>query len=1039
MYKFFISFLIIIFYIFPFYPSESGEKPFVFVQIGHSALITSVLITPDGNNIISSSLDKTIKIWDIDKQIITKTIETHTAGINQIAISPDGNYMASASKDKFIKLWPLNNKSEGIKCSEHQYSVNSVVFSPDGKYLISSAVNDTKTLIWDIASNKLFKSIDNNYAFEGIKISPDKKFFLLFGSNLRLFDLKSFELIREFIISGDYADFSPDSKNIVVAGRDLSIYDISSGKQIKVISKDSTIKAIYSKDGKEIFSIDYQNFIKIWNVEKLNIIAKLEGHKEQVTDIFLSKDGNKLVSSSEDYSIRLWDIKKYKELKIFKGNAFSINKSLISSDGSFAVTGGFDNILRLWDFKNAALKYNKKVDNPEDISSVSISPDLKYILSITRDMILYDRETGNEIQKFSGDRYYYDEAVTFTKDNQYILISDRSNVIFLLDIKSGRIIRKFSGHTGSIKTISLSPDGKYFVSCGLDQSVRLWSITSSSEICSSFEHPDYVTSVVFSRDGKYIVSGSMDGTLILWEIVYDIGFLRPVKKIKTHPISTLSFFPDGNKVAIGSYDKTISILDMETEKEVYNLISHASTIRSISISQNNKYLISSANDSTTKVWNLETGKEIAMLIGFVDGEWVIITPEGYFNASSKGAKYLTVKIKNDFYSMDNYTEKFYRPDLVKISLVGISLKDFSKLDDIKTAPEVKIEKADIINEEAIINLKVTDNGGGIGDVRIYLNDSAIILEDNKSKNLKSSGSISKNYKFKLNNGENTIKVIAFNSDNSMQSNEVIKTLNFKKTNIKKPSLYAMIIGINEYNNSSLNLEYAVSDAKLFADAIKEISAPLFDKVEIKLLTLKKETSKEAIINSLTSFKSFEPEDLFVFYAASHGTVDNGEYFLITSNVGSTSSKKLMEEALNQNYIKEVIANIPTSKKLIILDTCSSQSLGDKLQLTILSRRGLTEDTAIKVLSRAIGVTILCAAKTDQAAFEGYNDHGLFTYVIVDGLNGKADYDKDGYIKTLELADFVDNEVPEIAEKIFGEAQYPIVSPGGQGFPIGKVK
>jgi hypothetical protein len=59
-------------------------------------------------------------------------------------------------------------------------------------------------------------------------------------------------------------------------------------------------------------------------------------------------------------------------------------------------------------------------------------------------------------------------------------------------------------------------------------------------------------------------------------------------------------------------------------------------------------------------------------------------------------------------------------------------------------------------------------------------------------------------------------------------------------------------------------------------------------------------------------------------------------------------------------------------------------------------------------------------------------------VIAEGLSGGADYDGDSYIKTFELADYVDTEVPRLAEQVFRRAQFPTVSPAGQGFPIGRV-
>ena len=172
--------------------------------------------------------------------------------------------------------------------------------------------------------------------------------------------------------------------------------------------------------------------------------------------------------------------------------------------------------------------------------------------------------------------------------------------------------------------------------------------------------------------------------------------------------------------------------------------------------------------------------------------------------------------------------------------------------------------------------------------------------------------------------------------------------------------------------------------------------------------------------------------------ASHGTVDDGEYFLITSNVGSTRTEKLKTDALPQGMLKELIANIPSTKKLIIIDTCNAGALGEAIQVAMLTR-GMSEDTAMKILSRAVGSTILSASTSLQEAVEGYQGHGLFTYVLVEGLKGKADKGKTGYVKTTELADYVDNEVPVLAEKVFKKAQYPTISISGQAFPIGKTK
>ena len=139
------------------------------------------------------------------------------------------------------------------------------------------------------------------------------------------------------------------------------------------------------------------------------------------------------------------------------------------------------------------------------------------------------------------------------------------------------------------------------------------------------------------------------------------------------------------------------------------------------------------------------------------------------------------------------------------------------------------------------------------------------------------------------------------------------------------------------------------------------------------------------------------------FVASHGTVDDGEYFLITSNVGSTSTHILRQSALSQDDLKVLIANVPATKKLIMIDTCNAGKLGEAIQSAVLTR-GMSEDTALKILSRAVGSTVISASTSLQEALEGYQGHGLFTWVVAAGLAGAADSDKDGYVKTHELVD-----------------------------------
>ena len=487
---------------------------------------------------------------------------------------------------------------------------------------------------------------------------------------------------------------------------------------------------------------------------------------------------------------------------------------------------------------------------------------------------------------------------------------------------------------------------------------------------------------------------------------------------------------------------TIKLWDVAAGKAIRTFTGHTGWVPAVSFSKDMHRIISGGRDGSIRLWDIKTGKEIAQFISLKDGEWIVLTPEGYYSSSANGDKHLNVRIGNNVYGVDQYREKFYRPEVVMAALAGKPITGLAVLTSVKPAPSVSIVEtpASVSSDEATVKVKVADAGGGIGDVRVYLNGSAVVLD--RTRNLAVAAVQDQaqvfSYKVRLVSGKNSVRAIAFNAGNSMQSTDALHEIEASIA-ARKPSLYAVVVGIQEYVNPKLTLKYSVADANLFADTLKAKAGGLFEKVEVTRLVTAKDTTNAAIAEALkTARAKVRPDDLFVFYVASHGTVDEGEYYLVTSNVGSTSTEKLKRDALSQNSLKELIANIPATKKLIVLDTCNAGKLGDTLQVALLTR-GMNEDTAFKILSRAVGSTILSAATSQQEALEGYQNHGLFTWVLVEGLNGAADLDKDGFIKTIELASYVDEKVPELAEKVFRHKQFPVVAPSGQAFPIVRVR
>ena len=72
---------------------------------GHTAPVYSVALSPDGQRLVSGSMDKTLKVWDTGTGQAQLTLKGHTDSVTSVAISADGRRLVSGSRDGTVKVW----------------------------------------------------------------------------------------------------------------------------------------------------------------------------------------------------------------------------------------------------------------------------------------------------------------------------------------------------------------------------------------------------------------------------------------------------------------------------------------------------------------------------------------------------------------------------------------------------------------------------------------------------------------------------------------------------------------------------------------------------------------------------------------------------------------------------------------------------------------------------------------------------------------------------------------------------------------------
>jgi hypothetical protein len=115
-------------------------------------------------------------------------------------------------------------------------------------------------------------------------------------------------------------------------------------------------------------------------------------------------------------------------------------------------------------------------------------------------------------------------SVAISPDGRFVLSGGLDNTLRLWDMKTGACVRIFKGHEDWVRCVAISPDGRFALSGSHDKNLRLWDLRTGECLHILKGHEDWVSSVAFSPDGRYALSGSHDNTLRLWEFDWAYEF-----------------------------------------------------------------------------------------------------------------------------------------------------------------------------------------------------------------------------------------------------------------------------------------------------------------------------------------------------------------------------------------------------------------------------------------------------------------------------------------------------------------------------------
>jgi WD40 repeat protein len=993
---------------------------------GHSGKVHNLLFTPDGYRLISISEDKTIRVWNVQTGELIKKFESQVGDgyegmFYTSALSPDGKllavagYQVSTEKENYVIVIDIEQGTQVATAVGHSDVINSLSFSGLGNYLASGSADGT-VRVWKMEK---FPTLITAVTLE---------------IGLPVYSVSFNRVTHDLAVACE-------SNNVMV----YSLAGLDKGEKkftAKAWHKHKGVlnKITYSPDGGYLASTSFDNELVLWNSEG-TAIRSIDKIKNVITAIAFSYDGKILAALDETGHGATYTVPAATKLTDFTGHDNTVFSAAFSAatNGNYMVAsaGGNNNEIILWNPINGLT--SKKIKGKGSAiyqvafgegyelfisKEVPQADKVKYSHSFDFATFVINRnptrvpnqptmpkdvfQTGvNSIALPKGKTIETDPNIDgrildfkYLADGGVVVASDYS--LKLYD-KNGFLNKEFLGHTGAVRTITVSADGKYIASGGEDQSVILWKISETGlapSIRSIFDTPEWT---------EYFSSLPVD-----------------------------SLTAENSKKA---WQDVIAFLKSNGQKAYKDIEAKYKTLGELVI-------------------------PYATLFMTDDNEWVCWTPRGYFSCSSAGAQYFGWHINRgidklaDFYEADQYFEILYRPrEMNKSVIEGKRVEDvlresgerifdlgrlhrpsvgfFESYATRDSTSDVHYIKGELVTEAQKLPVKVElfDGGGGIKEVNIFHNDK-LILRDTTIVSKGEGDKITRNYTLEMTNGVNEFKLKVLNYY-KVESRADIFKVTYTGEVIATSTLYVFSVGINKYQNSAYDLNYAQADAKGLTDKIVAQNQGIFKAVNrIELYD-----TDATRANIMKGFKSIiakaKPEDVFIFYYAGHGTVDqeDGEtFYLVPTDVTKIygDAEQLKAKAISDEELKRNLMLVKAQKQVVLMDACHSGAAVANMKV----RAAASEEKAIVTLARSSGVVILASSGTKQFATEFEElKHGTFTYAMLEGLEGKADLGGDGQITVNELKLYMDNRVPELTEKFGGKAQYPNSFLAGNDFPI----
>ncbi len=495
-----------------FHPDQAQSQ----ILEGHEGTLTALAFGPGGKLLVSASADRTIKIWDVPTAKVVHSLEQAVGIPLALAINSSGSQLAIGGGDGVIRLFDLAFKNPPQLLGGHQGAVTSLAFDPQGDRLASCG-NDQRAILWNLTTSPMGQPTSTQVSLSGTK-----------GSLSAI-------------------AFSPSGQTVAVGGAD--------------------------------------RIIRLWDTPRDGMTApKLErlsfrGHTDWVTTLAFHPTANLLLSGSVDGQLRTWDLLDRQDGPVQAGHSREIKALGYDASGKWLASAGADGDLIVW-------PAGKSADAPKDMASpirllglteplnaltwLGTEPTLAAVAQ-NRTLTIVEVPSGKRIRTINEGKPPVEIPILGYSPVGKTLMAwippagmekipiDPAKRIEMMQLQDPAL--------GTLKSLTLTPDGAIMAAGADDGTVRFWQTQTGKRIPEMDMRPqtEAVADLALSRGNTILATSDKAGRITLWNTLQG-------KKLHSLPspgkdLAALALKGDGTKVLVASADNRLALFDVASGKE----------------------------------------------------------------------------------------------------------------------------------------------------------------------------------------------------------------------------------------------------------------------------------------------------------------------------------------------------------------------------------------------------------------------------------------------------------------------------------------